>query len=504
MSVLAIQALIRRPYLALALAMLFETIVFVAGQVDFVASDPLAYADIANRIAEDPREAFAAPSNHPFEMRIGLTLPLALLYRAFGVSTLVTNLPCLFGALGILMVVYAAAPTPRAKLLGMLFGVACVPLARHVNLLTPDLPCAALMALSVLCLSRRDLARGSRWVIAGMIAWFAAFLVKEAAIWCAPVWFYVVVRDLREAGWRSAARMFAPAIVVGVALGAVYLVLCLVVWGNALARFAGIQELTDSHTWSMSAKPTSEWVARLTWQPPVLLFKMFGAALIPVVLAAWLVRGPARIWWVATASITLIFWFGSASMSSFELLPMRPRMVLPILPGILVLAALATDRGLDRIKRARWRTAVVIGLVLAIAVPSARPLTRLITSDAPETAAYAVLRDELADPNRRIVLVCADHRCVWISSFYFGFDVPPNLTVVFAPDFARAPLPALVTVRALVNLDLAGEFRTGHPSADMAAPIEAVSLSPLFKRSHVRLYDAGDGARLWTALQPAP
>ncbi|NJM91193.1 MAG: hypothetical protein HC863_02785, partial [Myxococcales bacterium] len=49
---------------------------------DMVAADPLWYAGLAKDIANDPVRVFAAPSNHPFEMRVGLTMPLALLYRA--------------------------------------------------------------------------------------------------------------------------------------------------------------------------------------------------------------------------------------------------------------------------------------------------------------------------------------------------------------------------------------------------------------------------------------
>ncbi len=132
----------RYPGFALLFACVIATLLFVVGQGDFVASDPLWYADVANALSRNPREVFATHENHPFVMRIGLTIPLALLYRLFGVSTHVTNLPCLLSVLTILLVVFVAfvaAPTPRAKLFALLFGVFSTPLILHATVLNVDL-----------------------------------------------------------------------------------------------------------------------------------------------------------------------------------------------------------------------------------------------------------------------------------------------------------------------------------------------------------------------------
>src|SRR4051794_3540882 len=99
-------AVVNRPGVALIAALVVFTVVTVLGQADFVASDPLWYADIAHNLSRDPAGVFAAHENHPFVMRIGLTFPLALIYRLFGVSTLTTNLPALLSALGIIVVIY--------------------------------------------------------------------------------------------------------------------------------------------------------------------------------------------------------------------------------------------------------------------------------------------------------------------------------------------------------------------------------------------------------------
>ena len=90
-----LRALLRRPWIALALAVTGQVAHFWASQSDITASDPLWYAAIANGISADPSGMFAAPDNHPFVMRIGLTAPLAVLYWLFGVSPFVTALPSL-------------------------------------------------------------------------------------------------------------------------------------------------------------------------------------------------------------------------------------------------------------------------------------------------------------------------------------------------------------------------------------------------------------------------
>jgi len=498
----AMGGLLRRPWLALVLVLAAQVIVFVASQGDFVANDPLWYADIAHRIALDPAELFASADNHPFFMRIGLTVPLALLYRAFGVSTLVTDLPCLAAALGIVIVVYAAARTPRAKLLGMLFCLGCAPLMRGAGLLGPDLPCAALMACSILWLARRDRPRGALWVVGAVVAWFAAFLVKEPALWCAPIWLYAIARDLRAAGARRTMRTFAPALAVGAALAAGYLVLCARVWGDPWARFAGVEHL--DHTWQLQARAASEWGARLTWRPALMFLHMFWAILIPAALAPWLVRGPDRLWWVAAAAIVLLFWFGSSSRLGYSPLPLLPRMAFPALPPILVLATLASDRALDRLHHPRWRRAAALAIAVAMLLQSAIAVHGMVSRGQPDRAAFRVLRGEVLDPDRRIVLVCADQDCPLLSDFYFGLEPPPNLTSTFADDFARAPLPQGVAVRAFVNLHRSALIRRENPRRDRSPLIEALGMPPIVWRSGGRLYDAGDGRRLWEALRAAP
>ncbi len=486
----AIRVLVERPWIALALALVVEAAVLVIGQNDMVVADPLWYAKVAHDIAIDPGRVFAAPATHPFLMRVGLTLPLALFYKLFGVSRFVSDLPVLLAGLGVLLVVYAAAPTPRAKLIGLTLCIVCTPLLHLATVLGCDLPCATLMAASLLWLSRRDRPRGASWLVAAVGAWFAAFLVKESAIWLAPVWIYAIVRDALDHGARATARTYGAALAFGVVLAAAYLVICARVWGDPLARFHGIDDLTTEHTWSLIGKPASAWLARLTYEPLQMFITMFSIALIPVALSPWLVRGRDRLWVVAAASTIGLFWFGSSSLTAYAPLPISQRMALQALPPILVVAAIATDNALERWPTMRAKLGVAIAVVALLVVPYVRAVMTQLRRGHPEAAAYAELRHEVLDLHRRVILVCGEPRCTSITNFYFDFAIPPNLTVVLATDFAQSVRPADAVVRVIVNL---------HRD-----PPRELHLPTLYASRYIKLYDAGDGVSIVNLLAQPP
>ncbi len=487
--------LLKRPWLALVATLAAYTIIYVLGQGDFVASDPLWYADIAHTLSVEPSTVFTPAELHPFVMRIGLTVPLSLLYRAFGVSTLVTNLPSLVAALGIVLVVYAAATTARGKLVGMFFCLTCIPLLHHGLLLNVDLPCAALMSLVVLCLSRRLGPRGRAWLVAASVAWLAAFLVKETAIWCAPVWLYAIVSDARARSPRDVLRSYAPALLVGAVLLAAYLLLCVHLWGSALARFQGVEAISEEHAWSMHGKSSGAWLARLTWQPAWFVIGLFQCLLVPATAAAWWVRGPERIWAFATATFLALYWFGSASLSSYSPLPISGRMILPVLPGILVCATLATEQVLAH-WRSRWRWIVIGAVALALAVPALRTIAALATRQAPEATAFQRIRGDVrAHPDQRFALVCAEPRCMAIANFYFELELPPNLQLVTAMQLQSG----IATVHADRVFVLVNAARGAH-GENLTAEVDRLHLPVLFSSRHIRLYGAPSGDDLARAL----
>jgi len=346
----------------------------------------------------------------------------------------------------------------------------------------------------VLCLGNRDRSRG--WFAAGAVAWLAAFLVKEVAVWCAPVWIYAVACDVRSLDRRALVRRYAPAVVAGAILGAGYLWFCAALWGDPLARAHGITALTDEHAWSLRGHPAGEWLARMIWQPAILFARFFEVAVVPAIAAAWLVRGRERIWCVAAAAFAACYWFGSSSLSEYVPLPLSPRMTLPILPPLLVCAALGFDAAIDK---RRWRIPLIV-VAVAIVAPALRTAYGLVFRPHPEAAAFAELRRELREPGP-ITLVCGEPRCLAIAPWYFGFAPPPAITFVHANDFAAAPLPPGTRVRVLVNRVRAPGAARTDPNSDRTGAITALGLPALAGNKNVTLYDAGDGAALSHALR---
>jgi hypothetical protein len=488
-----------RPWVWLVIVLVVEAVILTLGQADFVASDPLWYADIAHRISVDPSAVFTPHEHHPFVMRIGLTIPLALLYLGLGVSTFVSNLPALLSALTIIIVVYLALETPRAKLVGLFFCLCSPALLHNGTILNIDLPSSALLAISILCLSRRDDRHGSAYIAGAMVSWFACFLVKETAVWAAPIWCYAMVVDLRKLGSWKAVQRYAPALVVGTALAGAYLVWCWLVFGSPWARFQGISDLTYEHTWSFAHQPARAWLARLSWQPAWLFVHIFKAVLVPFVLGLYVLRARQNIWVVASYSVIVFYWFGSSTFSAYYPLPISPRMILPVLPSILVVAAQGVDFAWDKWapRKLFWVALVALGGVIlaeGVGVTGA-----VLSRTRPETIAFGELRKRLLVA-RRTILVCAEPRCVDIAPFFLSFDPPPNVSIQFAADFARAPLPDAV-VMALVNRPRARGARVTDPALDYSAKIDDLGLPFLAGDNDVHLVDAGSGEALWRGLQ---
>ena len=327
---------------------------------------------------------------------------------------------------------------------------------------------------------------------------------QESAIWLAPVWVYAIVRDGLDHGGRATARRYAAALGVGAVLGAAYRTICGFVWGDPLARFRGIDELTTEHAWSMVGKPASAWLARLTYEPLQLFVEMFSITLIPVALSPWLVRGRDRLWVVAAASTIGLFWFGSSSLTAYAPLPMSQRMALQALPPILVVAAIATDSAFERWPSVRVKLGGAIAIIALLFAPYVRAVMTQVRRGHPEAAAYAELRHEVLELNDRVVLVCGEPRCTSIANFYFDFAIPPRLTVVLATDFARFERPADAVVRAIVNLPRSKGARSQDPHSEMSGEIIAAHLPILYDSRDIKLYDAGDGAALRNALRSAP
>ncbi len=470
---------------ALAVALLLEACVLVRGQTDLIASDPLWYAVIAHDIAHGA-QVFTATELHPFVMRIGLTVPLAGLYRILGVSTLVTNLPAILSGLACLVLLYVKWASRRQRLIALGLGVTCVGLMHQSILLNVDLPCAVLLGFTVYFISLRNETRW--WLVAAVGVAFAAFLIKESAIWCVPIWMWALVVDAREEGSRGTLRKYLPALVFGLSLTVCYLCLCERLWGSPLARFHGIEEIAGEHAWSLTGRGMTAWVDRMTWQVPHLLLRMFGIAIIPAGYGAWVMRGRDRIWVVAAGAFILLYWFGSVSFRHYAPLPISERMAANCLPPVLILATRGLDEAISNLSAKRWLIVPLVVVGVALVVPAARLSVTNLRRSTPETHAFEALRLAMHGTEPALLL-SVDPRGPAIAGFYFGFHPPTHLAMGLTSDASLMVQHPGTHVFILVNT-LRGNDTT------LLDQVEQLHLPFIYKSRFVSLYEAGDGSLL--------
>jgi hypothetical protein len=214
----------------------------------------------------------------------------------------------------------------------------------------------------------------------------------------------------------------------------------------------------------------------------------FGVALIVAAVAAPRVAKMHRLWVVATASYLLMYWFGSGSSDEYLPLPLtHRRMLMAVLPGVLVLAALASEA-------LPWHRRWVAIVGAATVLPFVGVLAYVVLRDRPETTLYAAIREETGD----VLVVCPDFRCLSAVPFAFGFRVPPRMRVTSVTDFVDAPPPTGARVRVVVKPRARANLYGG---VAIVQPIEALHLPAIVSHRTERLYDAGDGADLHRVLR---
>jgi hypothetical protein len=263
-----------------------------------------------------------------------------------------------------------------------------------------------------------------------------------------------------------------------------------------MARATGINGIAGAHPWAPHGQPTEWWLRRLTIAPPRTFLYAFGAALVVALVGARRITGANRLWLVATASCLLMLWFGSASSDKYVPLPLNQwRMLFVALPGVLVLAGLASE---TFHWRRRWIAPVVVALVAVVTVvPTARVIKHRALPDQPEHVLFGMLRDRAA-AGGEMVIVCTDWRCLQAVRFYSGFHPPANVHPWFVTEFASAPAPTGARVYAVVDPGRAsGNLMGGVP---VVKSIEALGLPTIFRHPWVSVYDAGDGGSLHAAL----
>lgn len=461
----------------------------------YLASDEFAYASRAHALLDG--SAFRGElGSGVFTQRLGVYAPVAAVYATFGVGPHSTNFVLLAAAWVVLGVVSAALPDVRARWFGTLFVVGCVPLLVGVTELLPDLLLAAYLALAALLVSRRLSPAGARRSAGALAAglWFLAFLCKENAYYLLPVWLAVACLDLARRRYDVVRSFHAWAVLTASLLLAGYLVFCHLAFDDALARVAVVEGLTGRHHWTL--RSSEAVLRRLTTAPLKFFWDDFGVLPIAAALAYPVVPRRLKLWAGVLLVYTLLFWFGTTSVSSYQPLPLRQRMCLLMVPPMCILGACLVARApLPRVRFGLARDVVVSALLLGLLVPRVSEFVQSWRPSEELAAMRRVRKLVRSQPETDFLLVTGDERAVDFLRIYFGFRYPENLKAAYAgaldAKIVRAAERALVVVSR-------HRTRRARAAKKQAERIRELKLAPFHQSRQIQVYEVADP----TELQP--
>jgi len=154
------------------------------------------------------------------------------------------------------------------------------------------------MALSVYLLINRasggNKLRLITIAIFGVIFLFIAFLAKESAYWVLPLWIFAFYEDYQKK--YIPFYFWGSVITSGILLGAIYLIFCHFIFGDALARFRAVESLTGVHLWAWDHSSAKELIKRLTTQPLALFYTAYGVIFYIAVAATNFIPRSLHYW----------------------------------------------------------------------------------------------------------------------------------------------------------------------------------------------------------------
>jgi hypothetical protein len=408
----------------------------------------------------------------------------------------------------IMGVAWKAAETAMAKSAALILTLTCIPLFQASVALYPDIAASGFMGLSTLILYRRKTYVSARlgWLypVAAVVFLFFGFLAKASAYWAIVLWIVVMIGDGKQGPsllWR---RFYWPCFVSGVVVLIIYLVACHYLWGSALSRLEGIQALTGEHLWTLEKAPLAKWIERLTKGPLFMIASKFGALFFMMLIGLWVVPKRVRFWGIYSMVCVLFFWFGSASLRAYEPMPLEWRMLLPALPGMIIVSAHLWDSVSVATSKPMLKQRLVILLLLVFtAVPFALYMSRWIPSDYPQKEVTNLLKAKTkAAPHQKFLLITSEERSASTLSFYFGFRYPDNLTAVAAKDLADLPEAQYDHGFIYMDTHMSGKLKYMYGTPNHDRQIESLGLRPVFQTPWHRLYDVGDPAEVIKQLAP--
>lgn len=476
----------------LGLILLIYTFFWIIAPHMLILSDPWGYSELAYALSageflnEDPGNIFVH--------RLGATLVPGLIYKLFGVSIYTTNLWPFATALLTLVTLWVALPDRASRIVAVALCATNPVFFEFSKNLYPDIIAAAFMTLSTLFLVRRENYLPSRlgWLypVFAICCLFMAFLAKLSAYWVAPVWIVVFALDMKARRHDLFRHFYLPALLTGIALGALYLVYNAWAWGDPLIRFSNVSDVVEAGLWAINGPDADQvMLKRLTIEPVGFLLKTLGIVLVPALVAIPFIPRHLRIWAGYTFCCLFFFWFGTSSFSSYQPLPMYDRYILPVLPGLCILAGhfLANIRLPQLQDRPAWQL-VPAGIVVAISVLLFNSyLSGWRDSLWVEQLAIGTVQSDLAEnPDAQLLVITLESRSPDALKFFFGYDYPDNLQIIsaetFSQGFDQAALTRFDRIYLYQNRSMAYFLNQsyGNPLFD---------LTPLEQRAQ-RLFDA--------------
>jgi len=460
----------------------------------YIASDPWAYSSRAYSIMEN----LDFGKGHVFDHRIGLTIPVAIIYKLFGISITTTNLIALLSVITIFITIWVALPDNKSRTIGLFLALTSVPLLKASSALFPDIVATAFMGISSLLLFNRHKYLSYRyWIIfplGAMLFLFWAFLAKLSAYWVLPLWIIYIIKDLRSKDFLVFKYFYTPAILFGLILGTAYLYFSYITWGSALARLESVQSLTGVHLWAAEHMSTWDMFKRLTVLPIILFLKEYYIIPLLVLISPWVI--PKQLWgWIFYLLFCVgFFWFGSTSFTQYEPMPLFDRMVLPALPAIYILAAYVIakiDLSSSRLQFSSYSISIILVLALTV-YPLARYAKSLQSKNLAESHVIEYLKNYTQKKSdQSYLLLCSDQRSAKYLKIYFSYKYPKNLKVLTLAQIYDTSDNLIMDHKVLIytDEDRSKFLYSAYKKKNYDAEIKALNLNQLTMENSISLYE---------------
>lgn len=491
-----VQNLLKSNYI-LVIGLLLYTLLWSFYPHAFSSSDPALYAYRAHQIGEfsDFGDGIV------FDHRWGVVLPVAFIYKIFGINIMTTHVWSLLAVLLIFITVWFALPTKKSRIIGLVLCFFSSPLLLASATLLPDVIASAFMAFATMLLFKRQKAVRSRyWLLLSILTaltLFMAFLSKLSVYWILPLWIFYFVRDLRIKEIGVFKRFYLPLLIMGFFLSLAYFISCNYIWGDPLARFRTVQELTGHHLWSTGNFNKMQFLRRLSIGPAKLLWNEYFLLPLLVLASFWLVPKKLMGWTFYAILCIGFYWFGTTSFTQYEPMPLVGRMVLPALPAIYIISAFIFSKiDFSFSKFTLHKTWISIVFLSFLLLSSIKTIRGIASANLHEAKAVNVIKKGMLDhPNKEYVLICTDFRNSLSLSFYFSFHYPENLNVVYIKN-ANMEMVKGKDVLIYVDTKTSNFLQNSYGRENYSNSLNDLNLKQLYNGNNIHLFKLRDNNEL--------